>query len=302
MKQILIFLKKKDLYLGIVRYLLGLVMIHYAITKILKTQFVILPFDLWQQPLEHMSGKYLAWAFLGYSTWFEVLLGFFELIPALLLLFRRTALTGAILLLPVTLNVYLINMALNLWQNTKVISLILLILNIIILLFEWRRIWDAALIIIGKVKWRFTLMEFGINFIIVAVLGYFTIGAINDYIKQKSFLTGDWLNRHPNEWVLTSEKLGNSTLKPGVLKAYFGPYGHYSELDSGNKVSTILYYHLNEKKKTINFYTAGTKEIFIKSTYQLKGDTLRINKITDSTKNTVLTQVYIRRVINEDTE
>ncbi|MGY4539391.1 hypothetical protein ACVW0P_003825 [Mucilaginibacter sp. UYNi724] len=303
MSAILNFLKKKDLYLGIQRYLLGSVMIAYAIPKILKAQFVIIPFETWQTPLEHLSGKSLAWAFLGYSTWFEIMLGFFELIPAVLLLFRRTTLTGAILIFPLTLNVFLINMALNISHNTKVIALILLVLNILVLVFEWRKLWNAALVIIGKVKLKFTAAEIAINFIVIVVVGYMAVRGLSVYIKQRNFLTGDWINRHPNEWVLKSEKLGDSTLKARELKVYFGSYGSYSELDSAGKNGEQLTYRLNEKKKTLNFYTVGGNAVFYKGKYQLTGDTLlQIKKVIDSTQNTILTQVYKRRIINGDSE
>jgi uncharacterized membrane protein YphA (DoxX/SURF4 family) len=111
------FLKGKDLYYGIVRYILGLIMIAYGLTKIMRTQVVLIPFSLWERPLEFVSGKSLAWAFLGYSQWFQVLLGILEFVPGLLLLFRRTTFFGSLVLLPVTMNVYLINKALNLWSG-----------------------------------------------------------------------------------------------------------------------------------------------------------------------------------------
>lgn len=123
-------------------------MLTYAITKILRTQFVLLPFALWQRPLETLSGKNIAWAFLGYSPWFQILLGVLEFIPSILLLFRRTALLGAILLLPMTLSVFSINQALDLWETTKQISLILLALNCLVLIFHWQRIKTVLSIII----------------------------------------------------------------------------------------------------------------------------------------------------------
>jgi hypothetical protein len=298
MKNVLLFLKKKDLYLGITRYFLGLTMVTYAITKIMKTQFVLTPTAMWQLPLEQVSGKKLTWAFLGYSGWFEILLGFFELIPALLLLFRRTTLAGAVLLLPVSLNVYLINIALNLWSETKILSLILLLLNIAILLFEWRKIWNAVLIIIGRVKLRFTLVELTVNVVLVGTIVYFFWGITRNYIAQKNVLTGDWLNGHPNEWQLVSEKYGDSIQRTKDLKIYFGADADYSEFKNGNVESDMLSYRLDEKTRTLRFYNVTDNQLVNKCTYQLSGDTLRLFKFTDIITHKSLEQLYKKRVLN----
>lgn len=151
MSPILIFLRKKHLYLGAARYTLGIVMLPYAITKILKTQFV-LSGHAWAQAqsFETVPGTMLTWAFLGHAPWFQVLLGFLELIPALLLFFRRTTLLGAILMLPLTINVLLINYALELWEGTKIISGILFFLNLIVLAFHHGEIRYLIMKIIGR--------------------------------------------------------------------------------------------------------------------------------------------------------
>ena len=56
-----------------------------------------------------------------------------ETVPGLLLLFRRTWRLGALLLFPVMLNVVLINYALELWLDTRIVSSVLLALNIFLL-------------------------------------------------------------------------------------------------------------------------------------------------------------------------
>jgi hypothetical protein len=180
MNQLFTFFTKKYFYLTITRYLLGIVMIPYGLTKILRTQFVLTGFSLTQlQPLESIPGTTLAWAFLGHSLWFQVLLGFLDLIPAILLLFRRTTLLGAVLMLPVTINVFLINYALDLWVGTKVIGGGLLILNILVLIFHWTKIKSMFKVIIDKaVQFKFTKAETAIN-IAFCYSRIFCIRAIN---------------------------------------------------------------------------------------------------------------------------
>jgi hypothetical protein len=71
----------------------------------MNTQFVIIPTSVWLTPLEGLTGKNITWAFLGFSPWFQTLLGLLEFVPAFFLLFTRTAFIGSIFLLPLTLGV-----------------------------------------------------------------------------------------------------------------------------------------------------------------------------------------------------
>jgi hypothetical protein len=76
----------------------------------------------------------LAWAYLGYAPWFQRLMGAVEFAPALMLFFRRTARLAAALMFAVLLNVVLVNFALDLWHDTKIISCQLLGLDVYLLL------------------------------------------------------------------------------------------------------------------------------------------------------------------------
>ena len=119
-------------FITIVRYLLGLAILTYGISKLYNVQFQVSAWT-YAHPLNQTSGSMLTWAFLGYEPWFQFVLGVFETIPGLLLLSRRTWRLGALLLFPVLLNVVLINFALDLWHDTKVIGSILLLLNLSLL-------------------------------------------------------------------------------------------------------------------------------------------------------------------------
>lgn len=305
MKKVLAFLKKKDLYFGIIRYVLAISMMPYGITKLFKTQFVLSQSLMDPTTLEKLSGKTLAWAFLGYSSWFEVLLGVFELIPALLLLFRRTTLMGAILLLPVTLNVFLINMALDLWDETQRISLVLLVLNCLLFLFEWKKIREVVLIIVGKVKLRFTGWELAINLLLLIGLNFVFIKQLTTYRKTENELTGDWFNNKPNEWILKTEKLNDSTLVARDIKVHFDAGGRYSELAANNTANTSnsvfdnsrSSYTIDEKQKIISFFD-GNNTPLNTCTYAVTGNTLQITRIINKSPDKRFTQVFEKRVVN----
>jgi len=121
-----------------IRYILGITMIVYGLIKILRIQFVLPP-DIYRHPLGQLDGVAITWAFLGFTPWFSILLGILELTTGLLLLFRKTKLLGAILLFPLLVSVFLINVAYDFMPHMKVLTGALLILNMQ-LLYPHRRI------------------------------------------------------------------------------------------------------------------------------------------------------------------
>jgi uncharacterized membrane protein YphA (DoxX/SURF4 family) len=116
----------------LVRCLLGIVMVLYGLQKITDMQIQLSAWD-YARPLIRTSGSALTWAFLGYQPWFQSLTGFLEAIPGLMLLSRRFWRLGALLLFPVVLNVALINWAMDLWLDTRILTLVLLALNVFLI-------------------------------------------------------------------------------------------------------------------------------------------------------------------------
>jgi hypothetical protein len=81
----------------------------YDISKLLHLQFH-LQAQLAQQPVGALTGYQLTWFYFGYSRAYAVLLGITQVLGGTLLLFRKTALLGALTMLPVMANILLINM------------------------------------------------------------------------------------------------------------------------------------------------------------------------------------------------
>lgn len=119
----------------VARLFLGLAMLPYAIDKLLAYQFKV-PAWNYARPLGATSGHTLVWATYGYSPHLQMLLGLFELIPALLLLNARTRRLGALFMFPVLLNVVLINFALDIGRNTETISSAFLVINVFLILYD----------------------------------------------------------------------------------------------------------------------------------------------------------------------
>ncbi|HEY2364516.1 MAG TPA: hypothetical protein VGK36_25600 [Candidatus Angelobacter sp.] len=95
-------------YLDWLRYLSAFLLLVYASTKLVGRQFHV-PAAMALRPAGSLSGYQLAWFYYGYSHTYEVILGMVELAGGALLLFRKTALLGAALMLPVMTNIVMIN-------------------------------------------------------------------------------------------------------------------------------------------------------------------------------------------------
>jgi hypothetical protein len=88
------------LYLG-VRCWLATGMFLYGSVKVIGQQGIPQPAPLdWIRPLGEISTGQLMWTWLGYSPIFHFFAGMNETLGAILLLFRRTTLLGAFLILP----------------------------------------------------------------------------------------------------------------------------------------------------------------------------------------------------------
>ena len=274
---IISFFRKKSLYHGLCRYVLGTLMIGFATMKLIGMQFsnIAGPTSSYQQPLEYLTGIQLTWAFLGYAKWFQVLLGIFEFVPSCLLLFRRTAFVGAILMFPMTLSVFLINFALHLWQDTQLLSAALLTLNIICILFEWKKLGQIGRIIIGsEIKLKYVIPEVLVAMVLISLPAIKKIRA--DYGKSfQNVLTGDWFHQHPNEYTLISEKINDSTLPHHLLKSYFGSWEEYSEInDSMSNWDGYKRYLINTQQHTLKIFPYPNRIAKIRgnSFYYLSGD------------------------------
>jgi hypothetical protein len=144
-------------------------MIFYGLMKVSQIQFV-LPGSVYELSLKALDGVTLAWAFLGYSSWFSFLLGAFELIPGVLLLFRKTSLLGAILILPSVLSIFLINMAYGFLFQMQLLTGVLLLIDLGLLLMNKEALKQMLIQIIHS-KMRETLaLEFIVNIVLTGFL------------------------------------------------------------------------------------------------------------------------------------
>lgn len=120
------------------RYALAFTLLSYAFSKILPIQFPHLQSSLLASSYGQSSPMGLLWRFMEFSPAYTAFGGLSELLPAILLFFRRTALLGSLLAFAVMLNVVMLNFCYDV--PVKLFSLNLLALAAFLIAPEARRL------------------------------------------------------------------------------------------------------------------------------------------------------------------
>lgn len=107
--------------------------------KIAKLQFFT-PLGMLDLPFSSFSGEDLVWAFFGHSYPYRVAIGLLQILGACLLLFRRTRLLATFVLLPILLNIVLLDYFYRLPVGVLLHALLLLAGVLYLLLLEYERL------------------------------------------------------------------------------------------------------------------------------------------------------------------
>lgn len=95
-------------YFDWLRYACAWFLYFYGISKLTGHQLVT-PAWVAQKPIGSLDGYTLTWYYFGYSHAYKYILGLIQVFAASLLLFRKTALLAAVLMVPIMANIVLIN-------------------------------------------------------------------------------------------------------------------------------------------------------------------------------------------------
>lgn len=95
-------------YLDWLRYACAWFLYFYGISKLTGHQLVV-PAWVAQKPISSLDGFTLTWYYFGYSHAYKYILGLIQVSAASLLLFRKTTLLAALLIVPMMANIVLIN-------------------------------------------------------------------------------------------------------------------------------------------------------------------------------------------------
>ncbi len=113
-------------------------MYRYAHAKIVGTQFPYSDISM-SKKVNELSGFDLAWIFFGHSYAYTYCIAVLQIIGALLLVFNRTKLIGALLLFPVLFNIIMVDVFYKIPHGALAVAITLL-LCLIILIFNSRNV------------------------------------------------------------------------------------------------------------------------------------------------------------------
>jgi hypothetical protein len=113
------------------RFELGIALLRYGFIKVFPLQFPTPPLALLNEPVGNASPTLLFWSVYGLHPPFVMTLGWIEVVTGLLLLFRKTALCGALMALAVTTNIALLDLSFDV--PVKLYSLSLTMISVVLL-------------------------------------------------------------------------------------------------------------------------------------------------------------------------
>ncbi len=276
------------LYLA-ARYYAAFTLLLYGFAKVMGAQFTVLDSQL-AKPLGDVSGFWLTWYYFGYSAIYSSLVAWTQILGALLLCFRRTALIGALLLLPVLINI----LGIDIWVIQFPLSssalrnaLYVLFALVIILAFHAPDLYrflnkrrDDLLLLSRNPRWL-------IAFPILAAFSMAT------YQAHEAYWLANTNNRAPSPIDGTWHVVATQPVMPQIPEWMYFEY---------NRAHMVVFRFSDGRTETHDFRADPTKRTLtisqtwlspgseiLDSTWQRSGDTMYLNGQWDNTISVQLT-------------
>jgi hypothetical protein len=157
-----------------VRGFLALAFLNYGIAKLVDIQFnqVYQPAAFERMWADDLSGFQLAWRFFGYSRVYRFSIGLAEVGAAALLVSSRTVPLGALVFLPVIVNVVLVDLCYGIHRGATMVALSLLCGDLALLVADRSRLGGALAVLVRPageesnraMGWRRALLGWGLAF------------------------------------------------------------------------------------------------------------------------------------------
>lgn len=172
------------------RYLAASLLMAYGFAKITGSQFTVPDSEL-DKPLRDVSGFWLTWYYFGYSAVYGTMIALVQIVGAMALLVRRTALIGACLLLPVVGNIILIDIFYGVDPGPLLVA-ILIAGCLMRVLYEHRDRLQALLLPPAQVSKRRAVLAWSVHAVIVVVTFSFAYYAANYNNRLPTPIDGTW--------------------------------------------------------------------------------------------------------------
>ncbi len=273
---------------GIIIFYVAYYISMYGFAKILKTQFQP-PQSVLETPVGDLNGFWLTWVYYGHSQTLAYILGAIQVGGSILLMFRKTRLAAVFLLLPVMVNIDLVNHFYAIsplaYFNSAHYTFILLFL----LFLDYDKL-KTVFSYKGTMPLNLKAGLLTIARIIVIAAAFLNIYFLKQGFEPKTKLNG--------EWQVISYTKNNITFSPNDCedsiwnKIYFEwRYGGLFRYNANKFEDKDLYtdYNVNEKAHTVlvSFYSGDNITDSTLFHYQFINDSL-INMYGNYKKDSVV--------------
>jgi hypothetical protein len=119
--------------------------ITFGFAKINGSQFTVLDSEL-TRPMGEVSGFWLTWYYFGFSHAYGTGVALLQIVSGVLLVLPRTVLAGALLLLPIAVNIVLIDVFYGVDLPGTLAAFVLLLCVSVIVASHAGRLWSAILL------------------------------------------------------------------------------------------------------------------------------------------------------------
>lgn len=182
------------------RWFAAIICLFYGFAKVNGSQFTVLDSEL-ARPMGEVSGFWLTWYYFSYSTTYGFILAAIQIVGAVLLVIPRTALLGALLLLPVVTNIVLIDIFYGVDLGATITAVILLCCVLAIVLPALPRL--RAVVVPASLAARPSRVGAVALPVLMAAAFAFTSWVANSNNRSPTPLDGVWTVRQQTPAVTT---------------------------------------------------------------------------------------------------
>lgn len=126
-------------WIAVIRYSIAFDLATFGFQKIFHLQFLT-PMGMLDEPFSSFSGEWLTWSYFGHSYPFIFVIGVLQIGGSFLLLFNRTRLLGLMVIMPVLLNIVLIDFFYGLAPGVLAHAVFMLAAAIYLMLLDYDRL------------------------------------------------------------------------------------------------------------------------------------------------------------------
>ncbi|MFT6054956.1 MAG: putative membrane protein YphA (DoxX/SURF4 family) [Roseivirga sp.] len=176
--------KLLDLFVLALRFYLAYYMITYGWSKMMGGQFGAHDPSILDQPMNQIDKFYITWYLFSLSPVFDIVVGLTQILGGLLIGFNKTVLLGALLLLPILFQIFLIDLSFttNVFGMTLPVRLAGMIFADLFILFYHKermlQVWSSLVVgFKAKVdyKWWVYLLFIPVGFLMDFVFAIVTL-------------------------------------------------------------------------------------------------------------------------------